>query len=227
MKTSSKIFLAAFIVGFFRVMYCGSIFAVGYGNTELLNENYGLCVLLIVVMVGLVAYGAVLFFKERKSNLLQNKIIVDKKNELYGTDGKKIPIIEGNISEKKRLPPTKETLRKLLKKSGNDCQFQPCPNVMIDHNGYLQGHVVSIMSNEKTQPNYNPSLSDVDRIKIDNLMLLCHDHFFEVKLHEKHTIDALLERKVEAEEAPNRDQSFEIKDEIIDDLILGYIERYL
>ena len=101
-----------------------------------------------------------------------------KKNELYDKDGQKIQFDEGSISNKKRLPPRKEVLIELLKKSGNDCQFQPCPNFIIDRQGILQGHVVSIMSNEKTQPNYNPALSDEDRIKIDNLMLLCHDHFF-------------------------------------------------
>ena len=51
--------------------------------------------------------------------------------------------------------------------------------------------------------------------------------FFEVKLHEKHTIDVLHEKKIEAEESPNRDQSFEIEPNIIDELILGYIDRYL
>ena len=226
MQKFSGAFLGAFIVLFLRGVICGTIFEVGSGNMDLFYGNFELCIILIVIMIGLVFLGIILFIKERKSKTQKNKSLVEKLTDVYDDQGKKIPITESTYG-KKRLPPKKETLRQLLKRSGIKCQFYPCPNVIIDYQEYLQGHVVSIMSNEKNQPNYNPRLSNQDRIKIENLILLCHDHFFEVKLHQKHTIDVLLSKKIEAEESPNRNQNFEISDEILEDLIQGYVERYL
>jgi len=199
---------------------------MGSGNIEAFFGNFELCIILIVIMIGFVGMGIVLFVKEKKIKTLKNKLIVEKINDAYDSEGKKIRIKESSYN-KKRLSPKKEILRELLKRSGNRCQFYPCPNVIIDYQEYLQGHVVSIMSNEKNQPNYNPKLSNEGRIKIDNLILLCHDHFFEVKLHEKYGINILLSKKIEAEESPNRDQNFESSDEILEELIQGYIERYL
>jgi len=226
MQKFSGAFLGAFIVLFLRGVICGTIFEVGSGNMDAFYGNFDLCIILIVIMIGLVGLGIILFIKERKSKNQKNKLLVEKINDVYDNEGKKIPILVSPHG-KKRLPPKKETLRELLKRSGNRCQFYPCPNVIVDYQKYLQGHVVSIMSNEKNQPNYNPRLSNEDRIKIDNLILLCHDHFFEVKLHEKYAIDVLLSKKIEAEESPKRDQNFESSEEILEDMIQGYVERYL
>ena len=79
MRKYSKIFLAAFIVGVFRVIFCGSIFDVGSGETERFSGNFEICLVLIVIMLGLVAYGAFLFFKERQSINQKNKLIIEKK----------------------------------------------------------------------------------------------------------------------------------------------------
>lgn len=207
--------------------FCGSIISVGGGKVERLNQNYDLCIIIIGIMVGIGVLGWFLLVKEKSSVREKNKLVVDKINDVYDNKGKKTSISKISTTNKKRLPPTKETVKELLKKSGNKCNFYPCHNVIIDYQGYLQGHVVSIMSNEGDQPNYNPKLSNEDRIKIDNLMLLCHDHYFDLKLRGKHTIETLIAKKIEAEESPNKDQTFQINNAIIEELIQGYNERYL
>ena len=147
--------------------------------------------------------------------------------ETYDSQGKKISLSENSTSTKKRLPPTNEVLKELLKKSGNRCNFYPCSNSIIDYQGILKGHVISIMSNEKDQSNYNPQLSNEDRIKIDNLMLVCEMDYLDTKLYEKFTITTLINKKRQAEESPNRYQTFEIDDKIIEELKQDYIGRFL
>jgi len=227
MRLSTLPIIGFVILMLVRGFVCGTIIAVGSGDDERLNENFDLCMILVVgmaVMAGLAIYQ---FSREQKSRRMKNKHIIDKKNDIYDNTGNKILISDAIITERKRLPPKKETIEKLLKYSGNRCNFYSCTNILVDYQGYLQGHVVSIMSNEKNQPNYNPNLSNEDRIKSENLILLCHDHFFDLKIQQKYDIDTLLAKKHEAEESPLREQSFDFDEKIINELIQGYLERYL
>lgn len=227
MKKSSWAFLALIILTVLRVSFCGTIIDVGMGKDEKLTENFDFCFIIIILMLIVGILGGYQFIRERKFGTLKNKLIISKLNEVYDNKGNKISKSEIHDSDRKRLSPTKEVLEKLLRKSGNKCHIYPCHNVIIDYQENLQGHVVSIISNEKNQPNYNPKISNDNRIKISNMMLLCHDHYFDLKLREKFTIDELISKKIEAEEAPNKDQTFEISDEIINGLIQGYDDRYL
>lgn len=227
MRLSTLPTIGFVILLFARSFVCGTIFTVGSGNHKQLNENFDLCMMLIggmIVMAGLAIYQ---FSREQKSRRMKNKMIIDKINDVYDNTGNKVSISNADISERKRLPPKKETIRQLLKYSGNRCNFYSCTNVLVDYQGYLQGHIVSIMSNEKNQPNYNSRLSNEERIKNDNLILLCHDHFFDLKLHQKYDIDTLLTKKHDAEESPRREQSFDFDDRIIDELIQDYLDRYI
>ena len=227
MRLSTLPIIGFVILIFIRGSVCGTIIAVGSGDDKRLNENFDLCMLLIIGMVIMVGLAIYQFSREQKSRRMKNKIIVDKKNEVYDPSGNKISISDTKITDRKRLAPKKETIEKLLRYSGNRCNFYSCTNVIVDYQGFLQGHAVSIMSNEKNQPNYNSNLLNEDRIKSDNLILLCHDHFFDLKLQQKYDIDTLLAKKQEAEESPLRERKFDFDDKIIDELIQGYLERYL
>lgn len=228
MRRAGGIFLTAFILSIGMGITCGSFVAVGSGDQVRLYQNFDWCVIIMGVIIGLAVFGLYLHKKEKKSSTGQkNTLIVNKMTESYDSQGKKISLSENSTSNKKRLSPTNEVLKELLRKSGNRCNVHPCSNTIIDYQGILKGHVISIMSNEKEQPNYNPHLSNEDRITIDNLMLVCEMDYLDTKLYEKYTITTLMNKKREAEESPSRYQTFEIDDKIIEELKQDYIGRFL
>lgn len=221
------VFIICLLMFFIFGFTCATIIGIVTGrDTSQLHDNFELCIVLAGVVIGLGIFGGFLLNKEKSKTRQKNKLIVDKMSDIYDNKGEKKQISEISTSNKKRITPPKEVLKELLKRSGNRCNFHPCPNVIINYQVHLKGHLVFIMTNEKGQPHYNPKLSDEDKMKIDNLMLLCDEHYLDLKFYEKHAIDALMTKKREAEESPHKDKTFEISDRIIEEIIQEYVDRY-
>ena len=198
---------------------CGSVIQVGYGNDDKLMDNFGLCFILSIFSGGLVILGVFLVIKERKNISYKNKLFLKSLTKNWNKSDNEINTLENN-----RLPPTKETIMELFNKSGNRCTLYPCTNPLIDHKDRLRAQIISIMSNEKEQYNFNPNLSNEKRIHIENLMILCYEHFFDTKVKEEFTLKELMSKKQYVEKL-NKDPTASINDSQIEDLIQDYMNR--
>lgn len=81
------------------------------------------------------------------------------------------------MSEKaKRLAPTNDVVRELYLKSGNQCAFPGCYNIMVDETGNFIGQICHIEAAEEGGERFNPNMTNEERRAFDNLMLMCYEH---------------------------------------------------
>lgn len=78
--------------------------------------------------------------------------------------------------ERKRKAPTKDTLRELYLKSGNQCAFPACSRPMIDPSGKFVGQICHIEAAEKGGERFNPEQTNEDCRSFANLVLMCYEH---------------------------------------------------
>ena len=83
---------------------------------------------------------------------------------------------ERTDEEVKRLAPKQEILRELYIKSGNECAYPGCHNVLVDENGKFVGEVCHIEAAKPGGERFNPNMTNEDRRSFGNLMLMCHHH---------------------------------------------------
>lgn len=76
----------------------------------------------------------------------------------------------------KRLSPTKETIRELFGKCGNQCAFKDCKHEIIDADGTFVAEICHIEAAETNGPRFNPDQTNEQRRHVSNLMLMCHKH---------------------------------------------------
>lgn len=76
----------------------------------------------------------------------------------------------------KRLSPTKDTIRELFGKCGNQCAFPTCKHEIIDANGVFVAQICHIEAADKSGPRFNPKQTNEQRRHVSNLMLMCHKH---------------------------------------------------
>lgn len=79
----------------------------------------------------------------------------------------------------KRLAPTLATLRHLFAHSGNVCAFDGCDHPLIDAHGNFVAELCHIEAAEPGGERFNPRMTNEDRRKRENLLLLCHRHHVE------------------------------------------------
>lgn len=76
----------------------------------------------------------------------------------------------------KRLQPTAETLKMLLLRSGNQCAFPGCTEVLYDSNNQLQAECCHIEAALSGGERYNEKSTNEERRSESNLMFLCRNH---------------------------------------------------
>lgn len=76
----------------------------------------------------------------------------------------------------KRLAPKLDVLRELYLKSGNQCAFPGCNEVMIDSDGVFVGEICHIEAALPGGERFNPNQTNEERRAFSNLMLMCHPH---------------------------------------------------
>ena len=81
-----------------------------------------------------------------------------------------------NNEEVKRLAPKQAVLRELYMKSGKECAFPGCTNVLVNENGIFVGEVCHIEAALPGGERFNPNMTNEERRSYDNLMLMCHYH---------------------------------------------------
>ena len=67
-------------------------------------------------------------------------------------------------------------MRELYIKSGNECAYPVCHNVLVDEYGKFVGEVCHIEAAMPGGERFNPNMTNEDRRSFGNLMLMCHHH---------------------------------------------------
>jgi hypothetical protein len=118
----------------------------------------------------------------------------------------------------KRLEPTKETVRELFVKSGNECAFPGCTHRIINQEGVFIAEMCHIEAAEKGGHRFNPDMSNEDRRHFSNLMLMCHAHHKITDNAEKYPV-ARLKKMKKKHEATYTKAADKILKAIVDDAI--------
>lgn len=99
----------------------------------------------------------------------------------------------------KRLAPKQEVLRELYIKSGNQCAFPECHNVLVDEKGNFVGEVCHIEAAMPGGERFNPDMTNEERRSYDNLLLMCHHHHVVTDDVKEYTVERLKKIKKEHE----------------------------
>ncbi|WP_447759272.1 hypothetical protein [Pseudomonas moraviensis] len=103
------------------------------------------------------------------------------------------------FEEVKRLTPLSGTLRELFLKSGNLCAFPECANLIMNSDGVFIAQICHIEAAEKGGERFNPCMTNEDRRRFDNLMLMCHEHHKVTNDVSVYTVDRLKNMKLQHE----------------------------
>lgn len=76
----------------------------------------------------------------------------------------------------KRLEPTKEILRELFLKSGNECAYPGCTHKIISSSGVFLAQICHIEAANEGGERFNPNQTNEQRRSFSNLLLMCHAH---------------------------------------------------
>lgn len=105
------------------------------------------------------------------------------------------------MSEKaKRLQPKNKVLRELYSKSGNQCAFPGCNNVIVDKTGNFVGQICHIEAAEEGGERFNPNMTNEERRSYDNLMLMCYEHHIITNNVTEYPVSKLKKMKKDHEE---------------------------
>ncbi|MDD1422376.1 hypothetical protein MEO40_25345 [Dolichospermum sp. ST_sed1] len=102
-----------------------------------------------------------------------------------------------NKKDSKRLAPTKETIRELFSKSGNECYFPECSERNYDENRNYVAQVVHISG--VAEQRFNKDMTDEDRRDFKNLMIMCYKHHKKTDDVSVYTFEKMTEMKFEHE----------------------------
>ncbi|WP_138431904.1 hypothetical protein [Fodinibius saliphilus] len=105
------------------------------------------------------------------------------------------------MKEPKRLTPKKDTLRELYLKSGNQCAYPNCTNVIIDEDGDFLGEVCHIKAAMPGGERFDPNQTNDERRSFDNLMLMCPIHHTKTNNVEEFPVHRL--KKIKAKHEAN------------------------
>ncbi len=114
-----------------------------------------------------------------------------------------------------RLQPTQATIKALFAKSGNQCAFPGCGDVLVIDKNLPVGEVCHIEAAAPGGPRYNDKMSDKDRRAVNNLMVLCHRHHVEIDSDAETYTPASLRAMKHDHEALFADSSFTIQDDTL------------
>lgn len=95
----------------------------------------------------------------------------------------------------KRLTPKLKTIRLLLAKSGNQCAFKNCTEVIFNDENELVGECCHIEGALPGSERFNPNQTNEERRSFDNLIFFCHKHHIVTNNVNEYTVSELKEIK--------------------------------
>lgn len=105
----------------------------------------------------------------------------------------------GEQEEVKRLAPTSDTVRELYLKSGNQCAFPGCPELIINSEGEYIGQLCHIEAADTNGERFNKDMSNEDRRVFSNLMLMCYKHHVKTNDVKSHPTPVMQQMKADHE----------------------------
>lgn len=113
---------------------------------------------------------------------------------------------------------TKEEIRALFSRTGNQCAFPGCVHPLVEDDDKFIAQVCHIEAAEEGGPRYNPSMTDEGRKSTKNLIVLCYRHHINIDNDmDLYTVKCLQDMK-HNHESKFADQSFLISDQVIDEI---------
>lgn len=111
---------------------------------------------------------------------------------------------------------TKEEIRALFSRTGNQCAFPECVHPLVDDDDHFIAQVCHIEAAEKGGPRYNSSMTDEDRKSIKNLIVLCYRHHVNIDSDtDLYTVKCLQDMK-HGHESNFSARPYMISDQVID-----------
>jgi hypothetical protein len=98
-----------------------------------------------------------------------------------------------------RLNTKFDVLRALFARSGNQCAFPGCTQLLINEKNQFIGQVCHIEAASPDGQRFNPNQSDEQRRRYDNLILLCYPHHVETNNVIEYSVERLKNIKYEHE----------------------------
>lgn len=95
-----------------------------------------------------------------------------------------------------RLAPKTDVLRALFARSGNQCAFPGCTQMLINGNNKFIAQVCHIEGALEGGERFNPDKNDEQRRSYDNLVLLCYPHHIETNEVDEYPVERLLQIKI-------------------------------
>jgi hypothetical protein len=113
-----------------------------------------------------------------------------------------------------RKEPLKDVLRALFARSGNQCAFPGCTQVLISTNNKFITQVCHIEAANPGGERYNPDQTDEERRAYENLMLMCYPHHIETNDIDIYTVGVLQDMK-NTHESHFQESIFKINEEAL------------
>jgi hypothetical protein len=99
----------------------------------------------------------------------------------------------------RRLAPHPATIKELFAVSLNRCAFPNCANPIVDVNGSLLGEICHIEAAMSDGERFNAKMSNEDRRKKSNLILLCSNHHIVTNNTQLYPSEKMREMKINHE----------------------------
>jgi hypothetical protein len=99
-----------------------------------------------------------------------------------------------------RLSPKIDVLRALFARSGNQCAFPGCSQLLINQKNQFIGQVCHIEAAMEGGERYNPKINDEERRSYNNLLILCYPHHIETNDVNEYSVSRLKQIKNEHEQ---------------------------
>jgi len=95
----------------------------------------------------------------------------------------------------KRLAPTRDVLRELYLRSGNECAFPGCIARLLDSDGKFIGQLCHIEGVGPTSARFNPKQTNEQRRARSNLLFMCYPHHIETDDVSIYTVERMKQLK--------------------------------
>lgn len=118
-----------------------------------------------------------------------------------------------------RIANTKEEIRSLFAKTGNQCAFPGCNHPLVEEDDTYVAQKCHIEAANFGGPRYNAAMTDEERRAISNLIVLCHRHHKVTDDEEKFTVDDMKKMKEDHEKLVS-DNVFNLSDSALDAIIM-------
>lgn len=123
-----------------------------------------------------------------------------------------------------RLPPKPSTVRALFAKSGNECSFPCCGQVLVDDRNLFVGEVCDLNAVKETEARYDVAKTDEELRAYDNLILLCHAHHVRIdSLAAEYPIHALRAMREQHEKSIEH-KVYKVSDDVINDALFQLLQ---